>query len=56
MAFSQIALKTTAAAVGIATAGILAATPALADPAAAQFGQMEEVPSPGGAINYTVRN
>jgi hypothetical protein len=56
MAFSQIALKTTAAAVGIATAGILAATPALADPAAAQFGQMEEVPSPGGAIDYTVSN
>jgi hypothetical protein len=56
MTFSQIALKTTAAAVGIATAGILAATPALADPAAAQFGQMEEVPSPGGTIDYTVSN
>lgn len=54
MAISQIALKTTVTAFGIATAGLLAATPALADPTPAQFGQMEEVPSPGGAIDYTV--
>jgi hypothetical protein len=52
--FSQIALKTTAATVGIAAAGILAATPAFADPEALQFGQMAEIPNPGGAIEYTV--
>jgi Domain of unknown function (DUF1942) len=56
MAFSQIALKATAAAAGIATAGILAATPAFADPEALQFGQMAEIPSAGGAIDYTVSN
>lgn len=54
MAFSQIALKMTAAATGVVTAGILAATPALADPQALQFGQTAEIPSPGGAIEYTV--
>lgn len=56
MAFSQIALKATSAAAGIATAGILVATPALADPETLQFGQMAEIPSAGGAINYTVSN
>jgi hypothetical protein len=54
--FSEIALKTTAGAAGIATAGILAATSAFADPEALQFGQMAEIPSTGGAIDYTVRN
>ncbi|MDH6247385.1 hypothetical protein M2432_005052 [Mycobacterium sp. OTB74] len=54
--FSQIAWKTTAAAAGIATAGILAATPAFADPEPLQFGQTAEIPSPGGAISYTVGN
>ena len=32
------------------------ATPALADPEVVQFGQQAEIPSPGGAINYTVGN
>jgi uncharacterized protein DUF1942 len=54
--FSPITLKTTAAAVGIATAGILVATPAFADPEVVLFGQTAEIPSPGGAIDYTVRN
>jgi hypothetical protein len=54
--FSQIALKMTAAAAGIATAGILAATPAFADPETLQFGQTAEIPSAGGAIDYTVSN
>src|ERR1700744_893113 len=52
----QIASKTTAVAAGIATAGILMATPAMADPEVVQFGQQAEIPSPGGAINYTVGN
>ncbi|OMB98306.1 hypothetical protein A5733_08070 [Mycobacterium sp. NS-7484] len=56
MTFSQIAWKTTAAAAGIAAAGILTATPALADPETVQFGQTAEIPSPGGAIDYTVSN
>ncbi|MFL0289436.1 DUF1942 domain-containing protein [Mycobacterium sp. SMC-18] len=56
MAFSQIASKTMAVATGIAAAGILAATPALADPTAVMFGQRAEIPSPGGAIEYTVIN
>ncbi|OMC37247.1 hypothetical protein A5740_05215 [Mycobacterium sp. GA-1841] len=56
MTFSQIAWKTTAAAAGIAAAGILTATPALADPETLQFGQTAEIPSPGGAIDYTVSN
>ena len=56
MTFSQIALKMTAAAAGIATAGILAATPAFADPETLQFGQTAEIPSAGGAIDYTVSN
>lgn len=56
MAFSQIAMKTMAAAAGIAAAGIVTATPAYADPETLQFGQTAEVPSPGGAIDYTVSN
>ncbi len=56
MTFSQITLKTTAAAAGIAAAGVLAATPALADPEALPFGESAEIPSPGGAIEYTVSN
>ncbi len=56
--FSKIAMKTAAAAVGIATAGILSATPALADPQAVAFGQSAEIPGAGGsgAIAYTVSN
>ncbi|BBZ11257.1 DUF1942 domain-containing protein [Mycobacterium branderi] len=54
--FSGIAIKTATAAVGIAAAGILTATPALADPQVVGFGQSAEIPSPGGAINYTVSN
>ncbi|GBE64607.1 hypothetical protein MFM001_10690 [Mycobacterium sp. MFM001] len=53
---SKIAMKTTAVAAGIATAGILAATPALADPQVVSLGQSAEIPSPGGAISYTVQN
>lgn len=53
---SKIAIKTTAVAAGIATAGILVATPALADPQALAFGQSAEIPSAGGAIDYTVQN
>ena len=56
MAFSQIASKTMAVATGIVTAAVLAAAPALADPEALQFGQSAEIPSPGGAIEYTVSN
>jgi hypothetical protein len=56
MAFSQIASKTTAVATEIVTAAVLAAAPALADPEALQFGQSAEIPSPGGAIEYTVSN
>lgn len=56
MAFSHIASKTMAAAAGIVFAGILAATPAIADPTAVMFGQRAEIPSPGGAIEYTVVN
>jgi hypothetical protein len=54
--FFQIASKATAIAAGIATAGILAATTAFADPEVVPFGQQAEIPSPGGAINYTVGN
>ena len=54
--FSRIASKTTAVATGIVTAGVLAAAPALADPEALQFGQSAEIPSPSGAIQYTVSN
>src|SRR5580693_6194083 len=54
--FSKIAMKTMAAAAGIATAGILTATPALADPEVLALGQSAEIPRAGGAINYTVSN
>lgn len=55
---SKVAMKTTAVAAGVATAGILMATPALADPQALAFGQSAEVTSANGAdaINYTVNN
>src|SRR5579875_3515840 len=53
---SKIAFKTTAAAASIATAGILAATPVLAEPATTPFGQSVEIPHAGGAIAYTVQN
>lgn len=56
MTFSQITWKTTTVAVAIATAGIFSATPAYADPDTVQFGETAEVPSPGGAIQYTVGN
>ncbi|HET9876234.1 MAG TPA: DUF1942 domain-containing protein [Mycobacterium sp.] len=58
MMFSKIAMKTTAAAAGIATAGILAATPALADPEVVSFGQSAEIANTvnSEAINYTVGN
>lgn len=56
MTFSQITLKTTVAAAGLAVAGVLAAPSALADPEVLQFGQTAEIPSPGGAIDYTVSN
>jgi hypothetical protein len=52
----QIALKATAAAASIATAGILAATPAFADPEVLRLGQTAEISSTGGAIDYTVSN
>jgi Domain of unknown function (DUF1942) len=54
--FSKIGLKTTAVVAGIATAGIVAATPASADPQAVAFGQSAEIPGAGGggAIEYTV--
>jgi hypothetical protein len=56
--FSEIAIKTTAVAAGIATAGILTATPALADPGVLPFGHTAEVASAGGSevIDYTVGN
>jgi Domain of unknown function (DUF1942) len=54
--FLQIASKATVVAAGIATAGVLVATPASADPELVPFGQTAEIPSPGGAINYTVGN
>ncbi len=54
MAFSKMASKATAAFAGIAAAGILAATPAIADPTAVAFGQGQEIPTVGGSINYTV--
>ena len=56
MAFSHIATKTMTAAAAMAAAGILAATPAIADPTAVMFGQRAEIPSSGGAIEYTVIN
>jgi hypothetical protein len=54
MTFSHIALKTTATAAGIAAAGVVMASPAIADPEALPFGQMAEISSMGGTIDYTV--
>lgn len=54
--FSHITSKTTATAAAMAVTGIVAATPAFADPDALAFGQQTEVQSPGGAISYTVSN
>lgn len=58
MMLSTVAMKATAAAAGIATAGILMASPALADPQTVAFGQSAEIASANGAeaINYTVNN
>lgn len=56
MAFSHIASKTTAATAALAAAGLLAAAPAFADPQVLQFGQMAEISSNGGTIDYTVSN
>lgn len=53
---SDIAKKSAITAVGLATAGMLAVAPAAADPEVVGFGQTEEIPSPGGAIDYTVKN
>jgi hypothetical protein len=46
------------AAAGIATAGIITAAPALADPQAVAFGQPAEIPGTAGigSISYTVSN
>jgi hypothetical protein len=54
MTFSHIALKTTATAAGIAAAGVVMASPAIADPQALAFGQQAELSSMGGTIDYTV--
>ena len=56
MTFSRIAAKAMATAAGMATAGVLMATPAFADPQMLQFGQMAELSSNGGTIDYTVSN
>ncbi|WP_185746712.1 DUF1942 domain-containing protein [Mycolicibacter terrae] len=56
MMFSQIAKKTAVTAVGLTTAGMLAVAPASADPTVVGFGQTQEIQSPGGAIDYTVKN
>jgi hypothetical protein len=56
MTFSRIASKTMAIAAGMAPAGVLMATPAFADPQVLQFGQMAELSSNGGTIDYTVSN
>lgn len=56
---SRIAAKTkTMAAVSIATAGILTAAPALADPQSVAFGQPAEIAGTAGVgtISYTVSN
>lgn len=56
VAFSHIASKTMAATAALAAAGLLAATPAFAAPQVLQFGQMAEISSMGGTIDYTVSN
>lgn len=52
--FARIALKTIATAAGVGTAGVLMAAPAVADPQMLAFGQMAEISSMGGTIDYTV--
>lgn len=54
--FSHIKKTAIAAAGGLATAGMLVAAPASADPQVVEFGQEQEIQSPGGAIDYTVEN
>ena len=58
MMLSKVAVKTTAVAAGIATAGILMASPASADAQTVAFGQSAEIASANGAeaIDYTVNN
>jgi hypothetical protein len=56
VAFSHFASKTTAATAVLAVAGILTATPAFADPQVVAFGQMAELSSNGGTIDYVVNN
>jgi hypothetical protein len=56
VAFTQIASKITTSAAALAAAGLVAATPAFADPQVLQFGQMAEISSHGGTIDYTVSN
>ncbi|OBJ52380.1 DUF1942 domain-containing protein [Mycobacterium sp. 1423905.2] len=56
MAFSHIASKVTATTAVLVAAGLVAATPAYADPQVLQFGQMAEISSLGGTIDYTVSN
>ncbi|TAM69001.1 DUF1942 domain-containing protein [Mycobacterium sp.] len=56
MMLSKVAIKTTTVAAGIATAGIMMATPAWADPQVVAFGQSAEVSSANAAIDYTVNN
>ncbi|HEU0190722.1 MAG TPA: DUF1942 domain-containing protein [Mycobacterium sp.] len=53
---AKMAMKTAATAAGIATAGILTATPALADQQVVSFGDSAEVSSKGGTevVDYTV--
>src|SRR6185312_17398211 len=56
--FSKIASKTTAVAAGVAAAGMVLASPAMADPQVVAFGQSAEIPGAAGvgAINYTVND
>ncbi|MCV7086544.1 DUF1942 domain-containing protein [Mycolicibacter hiberniae] len=56
MMFSHIAKKTAVATAGLAAAGMLAVSPAWADPQVVGFGDSQEIQSPGGAIDYTVEN
>lgn len=54
MSISAIATKTVAVVAGAATAGILAATPAVAAPQTLPFGQSAEITDNGVVIDYTV--
>jgi hypothetical protein len=54
VAFSHIASKISAGTAILAAAGVVAATPAFADPQLLPFGQMAEISSMGGTIDYTV--